>query len=42
MILVVDASVAIKWFVSVNPDEEHADRALSILELAQTVRQLHP
>lgn len=35
MILVVDASVAVKWFVSVKPDEEHADRALGILR--QTV-----
>lgn len=32
MIVVVDASVAVKWFVSVKPDEEHADRALKILE----------
>jgi predicted nucleic acid-binding protein len=36
VIVVVDGSVAIKWFVSVKPDEEHADRALRILE--QTVR----
>ena len=36
MIVVVDASVAIKWFVSVKPEEEHADRALKILE--QSVR----
>lgn len=34
MIVVVDASVAIKWFVSVKPDEGHADRALRILEQA--------
>ena len=35
MIVVVDASVAVKWFVSMKPDEQHADRALTILE--QTV-----
>jgi predicted nucleic acid-binding protein len=34
VILVVDASVAIKWFVSMEPDEEHVDRALRILEQA--------
>ena len=32
MIVVVDASVAIKWFVSTQAAEAHADRALSILE----------
>ena len=32
MILVVDASVAIKWFLFLKPDEDDADRALRILE----------
>jgi predicted nucleic acid-binding protein len=32
VIVVVDASVAIKWFVSTQPDEAHADLALKILE----------
>lgn len=32
MILVVDASVAVKWFVYFKPDEEDADIALAILE----------
>lgn len=31
MILVVDASVAIKWFLHFRPDEPHADQALEIL-----------
>ena len=35
MIAVVDASVAVKWFLSFKPDEDHADLALKILE--QTV-----
>ncbi len=34
MIAVVDASVAIKWFLFIKPDENHADRALRILEEA--------
>ncbi|MBU1664013.1 MAG: type II toxin-antitoxin system VapC family toxin [Gammaproteobacteria bacterium] len=32
MIAVVDASVAIKWFLFFRPDEDHADLALKILE----------
>lgn len=32
MIVVVDASVAIKWFLSLRQDEDHADLALKILE----------
>jgi len=32
MILVVDASVAVKWFLLSKPDEDHADLALHILE----------
>lgn len=32
MILVVDASVAIKWFLRFRPDEEDSERALRILE----------
>jgi predicted nucleic acid-binding protein len=31
MILVVDASVAIKWFLHFRPDESHAEQALAIL-----------
>ena len=34
MIAVVDASVAVKWFLSFKPDEDHADRALKVLERA--------
>lgn len=34
MIAVVDASVAVKWFVSFKPYEEYADLALKILEQA--------
>jgi len=34
VIAVVDASVAIKWFLSFKPDEDHADLALKILEEA--------
>jgi predicted nucleic acid-binding protein len=34
MILVVDASVAIKWFLAFKPDEDRADLALEILERA--------
>ena len=34
MIAVVDASVAVKWFLSFKPDEDHADLALKILEQA--------
>ena len=32
MILVVDASVAIKWFLRSRPDEEDSERALRLLE----------
>ncbi len=32
MIAVVDASVAVKWFLHGNPDEQHTDLALRILE----------
>ena len=32
MILVVDASVALKWFFHVQPDEENSAQALQILE----------
>jgi predicted nucleic acid-binding protein len=32
MTLVVDASVAVKWFLKDQPDEQHADLALQILE----------
>ncbi len=32
MIAVVDASVAIKWFLFFRPNEDHADLALNILE----------
>ena len=34
MIVVVDASVAVKWFVFFKPDEDHDDLALKILEQA--------
>lgn len=34
MIVVIDASVAIKWFLAGKPDEDHADLALEILERA--------
>ena len=34
MITVVDASVAIKWFLFFKPDEDHAGHALKILEEA--------
>ena len=34
MIAVVDASVAVKWFLSFKPNEDHADLALKILEQA--------
>lgn len=30
--IVVDASVAVKWFLHENPDEPHADIALRLLE----------
>ena len=40
MIAVVDASVAVKWFLYANPDEDHADLALRILE--QSVLGLLP
>lgn len=33
MILVLDASVVIKWFFRDEPDEQHAQRALQILHL---------
>ena len=32
MIAVVDASVAVKWFLHDNPDEQHTDLALRLLE----------
>ncbi len=32
MIVVVDASVAVKWFLHGNPDEQHTDLALRVLE----------
>ena len=32
MILVVDASVAVKWFVPFSPDEANADMALTVLQ----------
>ena len=32
MIAVVDASVAVKWFLHGNPDEQHTDLALRLLE----------
>jgi hypothetical protein len=32
MTLVVDASVAVNWFLKDQPDEQHADLALQILE----------
>ena len=32
MILVVDASVAVKWFVPFSPDEANADMAVTILQ----------
>jgi len=32
VIVVVDASVAVKWFLHGNPDEQHADLALRLLE----------
>ncbi len=32
MIAVVDASVAVKWFLHGNPDEQHTDLALRVLE----------
>ena len=32
MIAVVDASVAVKWFLHDNPDEQHTDLALRVLE----------
>jgi predicted nucleic acid-binding protein len=32
VIVVVDASVAVKWFLYGNPDEQHADLALRLLE----------
>ena len=32
MIAVVDASVAVKWFLRTKPEEEHADLALRVLE----------
>ncbi len=40
MIAVVDASVAVKWFLHTQPDEAHADLALRILE--QSVLGLLP
>lgn len=34
MILVVDASVAVKWFLADSPDEDHTAIALGIFEQA--------
>ncbi len=34
MILVIDASVAVKWFLFARPDEHNADLALDVLERA--------
>jgi len=34
VIAVVDASVAVKWFLHGNPDEQHTDLALRVLEQA--------
>ena len=44
MIVVVDASVAMKWFLAASPDEEHTEQALSILENAArgSVRLVQP
>lgn len=44
MILVVDASVALKWFFHVQPDEEDSAQALQILEHLDngTIRLLQP
>lgn len=36
MIVVVDASVAVKWFLAFKPDEDHTDKALAILERVAT------
>ena len=32
MIVVLDASVAVKWFLPGNPDEQHTEKALQVLE----------
>lgn len=40
MNVVVDASVAVKWFLHGNPDEQHTDLALRLLE--QSVLGLLP
>ncbi len=32
MIVVVDASVAVKWFLPGSPEEQHTDKALQLLE----------
>jgi predicted nucleic acid-binding protein len=44
MILVVDASVAIKWFLHVRDDETHSQQALDILAgiAAETVDLIQP
>ncbi|MFA5372488.1 MAG: type II toxin-antitoxin system VapC family toxin [Sideroxydans sp.] len=44
MILVLDASVAIKWFFRDEPNEQHAQRALQILQAvgAGEVRLVQP
>lgn len=34
MIVVVDASVAVKWFLHTRPEEDHAEQAMKILELS--------
>ena len=40
MIVVLDASVAVKWFLPGNPDEQHTEKALQLLE--QSVLGLLP
>ena len=36
MKLVVDASVALKWFLAANPAEDHIDEAMAVGEAIQT------
>lgn len=44
MIVVIDASVALKWFLRDSPEEDHADRALGLLEqiASGTIRMVQP
>ncbi len=44
MIVVVDASVAVKWFLHTQPDEDHTEQALKILEQSAlgTLQLLQP